>query len=260
MLQATGIATERIDAYWNERSTTYSASVRNELGTSVKRAWHDVLADAIPGFGTERLRVLDIGCGPGFFGILCAEAGCTVDAIDFSAGMLEKARMNAQASEVETRIRFRQGDAQRLPYESGSFDAIVTRNVTWNLEDPYAAYREWHRVLKPGGRMVNFDANWYTYLVDDEQNLQRQIDQLDPETLGAPRSERATDEQCDRCERIARALPLTRCERPAWDMRALRNAGFAHAFADTSVHKRVWTPGEEAFYASSPLFMVVGVK
>lgn len=260
MLQTTATMDEVIEEYWDERSATYSAGVKNELSTATKRAWQSVLAGAVPGFGEERLRVLDIGCGPGFFSVLCAQAGCAVDAIDFSAGMLDRARENARGNGVLGRIRFQQGDAQRLPYASGSFDAIVTRNVTWNLEDPQAAFAEWRRVLKPGGRLVNFDANWYSYLVDDEQNLKRELDQIDPATLGEPADTLATSDQCDRCERIAADLPLTRCARPAWDLEALRRAGFADAFADPTVHERVWTPGEESYYASSPLFMVVGVK
>ena len=47
------------------------------------------------------------------------------------------------------------GDAQALDVESNSFDAIVTRNVTWNLPRPDLAYKEWLRVLKPGGVLYN---------------------------------------------------------------------------------------------------------
>ena len=45
---------------------------------------------------------------------------------------------------------------------------IVTRNLTWNLPHPEKAYGEWCRVLKPGGLLLNFDANWYRYLYDRE--------------------------------------------------------------------------------------------
>ena len=43
------------------------------------------------------------------------------------------------------------GDAQALDVENNSFDVVVTRNVTWNLPRPDLAYKEWLRVLKPGG-------------------------------------------------------------------------------------------------------------
>ncbi|MCQ4823180.1 class I SAM-dependent methyltransferase, partial [Eubacterium callanderi] len=60
-------------------------------------------------------------------------------------------------------------DAHTLDFEDNTFDLIVTRNLTWNLERPDEAYGEWHRVLAPGGRMLNFDANWYLHLYDEDK-------------------------------------------------------------------------------------------
>ena len=58
------------------------------------------------------------------------------------------------------------GDVQNLEnIQDGSFDVIVTRNLTWNLEEPQKAYQEWCRVLKKGGILLNFDAGWYNYLL-----------------------------------------------------------------------------------------------
>ena len=48
-----------------------------------------------------------------------------------------------------------------LRFADNTFDMIVSRNVTWNLEHPDRAYYEWMRVLKPGGVLLNFDASWY---------------------------------------------------------------------------------------------------
>ena len=60
-------------------------------------------------------------------------------------------------------------DAHSLSFADNSFDAIVTRNLTWNLERPGDAYRDWHRGLRPGGVLLNFDAGWYSYLFDAEK-------------------------------------------------------------------------------------------
>lgn len=57
-------------------------------------------------------------------------------------------------------------DAQNLTFHDNMFDVIVSRNLTWNLDSPAKAYREWYRVLKPGSILLNFDANWYAYLYD----------------------------------------------------------------------------------------------
>ena len=62
--------------------------------------------------------------------------------------MLEKARENV--GKYVDRVRFWREDAQNLDFENETFDVIISRNLTWNLEEPARAYAEWMRVLKPG--------------------------------------------------------------------------------------------------------------
>ena len=47
-------------------------------------------------------------------------------------------------------------DAQKLDFEDNTFDVVISRNLTWNLEHPDVAYREWVRVLKVGGKTSEF--------------------------------------------------------------------------------------------------------
>ena len=58
-------------------------------------------------------------------------------------------------------------DAQNLDFKPESFDIIVSRNLTWNLEKPQQAYSEWLKVLKPNGTLLIFDANWYAFLQNE---------------------------------------------------------------------------------------------
>src|SRR4051812_15545982 len=95
-------------------------------------------------------RILDVGCGTGdLTARLRAElqtdvvAGC-----DFSAGMLEQAQARTDA------VRWLQGDATRLPFDDGSFDAVVSTEAFHWFPDPDAALREFHRVLAPAGRVL----------------------------------------------------------------------------------------------------------
>lgn len=99
--------------------------------------------------------------------MILAEAGYHVDAVDYTEGMLEKAKENA--GDLCRNIRFLRMDAQKLDFEDNTFDVVISRNLTWNLEHPDVAYREWVRVLKAGGRLLNFDANWYGYLYEEER-------------------------------------------------------------------------------------------
>ncbi len=95
-------------------------------------------------------RILDVGCGTGDLtarlrGELQTEvvAGC-----DFSSGMLEQAQARTRA------VRWLQGDATKLPFDDGRFDAVVsTESFHW-FPDPDAALREFQRVLAPNGRVL----------------------------------------------------------------------------------------------------------
>jgi malonyl-CoA O-methyltransferase len=99
----------------------------------------------------RNLSVLDLGCGTGRHSLWLAEAGATVTAVDFSEGMLAEARRKPGA---ET-IRFMIHDLhQPLPFQSNSFDVVVSGLVLEHLHDLGNFFAEIRRVLKPGGRAV----------------------------------------------------------------------------------------------------------
>ena len=95
-----------------------------------------------------------------------AKAGHNVTSIDYTENMVNSAIQNAMDAGVD--IEVLQMDAQNLDFEDDTFDLIVTRNVTWVMEQPTKAYSEWIRVLQPGGKMINFDENQYLYLFDED--------------------------------------------------------------------------------------------
>ncbi len=97
------------------------------------------------------LAVLDLGCGTGRHTLWMAAAGASVTAVDFSEGMMEKARAKPGAE----RVRFLVHDLhERLPFADGSFDRVVSGLVLEHLQDMAAFFSEAHRVLKAGGRAV----------------------------------------------------------------------------------------------------------
>jgi ubiquinone/menaquinone biosynthesis C-methylase UbiE len=97
-------------------------------------------------------RVLDLGCGPGDGTTRIASGGATAIGLDYSEGMLEKAR-----HEAGTRGRLTRGDAGRLPFKDGAFDKVVCTNSFHHYPDHFAALKEVRRVLKPGGVLVLVD-------------------------------------------------------------------------------------------------------
>lgn len=255
-----------ITAYWNERASAYSCGVCEELGGEKSEEWACELRNRsieamFCALGEGRVpRVLDLGCGPGFFSILFARMGCSVDALDASEGMLDQARLNVASAGLSESVSLRQGDMGCLPFENDSFDIIASRNVTWLLHDPRAAYAEWGRVLRPGGKLLIFDANWYRYLDDPAIDEQRIADQPTTDILGWDEGCIASQDQERRCEIIARDLPFTYIQRPDWDVKVFSELGFSEVRCDRDVWVRLWTEGEQAFYGSSPLFSIEVTK
>ncbi|HEX4825158.1 MAG TPA: methyltransferase domain-containing protein [Candidatus Polarisedimenticolaceae bacterium] len=107
-------------------------------------------------------RVLDVGCGPGFLSAeLLAEVGPSgaVVGIDASAPMLAAA---ARRCEALGHASFHAGDATRLPVDDASFDRVICVQVLEFVPDVPAALREFHRALRPGGRVLVWDIDWST--------------------------------------------------------------------------------------------------
>lgn len=245
--------------YWTHRAAGYSGVNQEELATGQKQVWSRVLSRRIaarfPERDPESIRVLDVGTGPGFFAIILAGMGYDVTAVDYTASMLEEARRNAGA--LADRINFRQMNAEELLFADHSFDVLVTRNVTWNLHNPEKAYGHWTRVLAPGGLLLNFDANWYRYLWDEEA---KRAHTQDRENLAVSdvRDENAGT-NVDAMEAIARQTPLSMRTRPAWDLKTLSGLGI-QASADEEIWRQVWTREERINNASTPMFLVEGRK
>ena len=246
-------------AYWTHRAPGYSEVNRQELATDQRDVWRQTLIERIsarfPGKAPNEIRVLEVGTGPGFFAILLAEAGYRVTAIDLTPSMLDEARGNAGA--LRHRIEFMEMNAQALEFGDERFDVILSRNVTWNLPEPELAYAEWTRVLKPGGLLLNFDANWYRYLFDADARAAYEQDRKNSAERGL--DDLNVGDQFDRMEAIARRVPLSRADRPAWDVETLMGFGLS-VETDPRIWKRVWSHQEKINLASTPMFMVCGYK
>ena len=116
-------------------------------------AWKVVLGRLLP---PPPSKILEVGAGTGVMSLLLAELGHTVTATDISKGMLDEARR--KASERRLAIAFEIADAELLPFGEKSFDAVFGRHILWTLPHPDRALGEWHRVLRPGGRLVLVDS------------------------------------------------------------------------------------------------------
>ena len=126
-------------------------------------------------------RVLDVGCGPGFFlAELAEEAGADGAAVgvDPSQPMLEIA---ARRCEEHHNVDLLEGEATALPVGDAEFDAALSVQVLEYVEDVPAALAEIGRALRPGGRVVIWDVDWATMSLRtaDDGRMRRVLDAWD---------------------------------------------------------------------------------
>jgi ubiquinone/menaquinone biosynthesis C-methylase UbiE len=108
---------------------------------------------------TDGMRVLDLGCGPGYVSAALARAfpASHVTGIDHDATLL------AMATELVNgtypNVTFVEGRAEQMPGADARFDFAIARYVFQHLPEPVAVARELHRVLEPGGRVAVIDVD-----------------------------------------------------------------------------------------------------
>ncbi|WP_377269881.1 demethylmenaquinone methyltransferase [Peterkaempfera sp. SMS 1(5)a] len=116
------------------------------LSLGQTRAWRRAVARAVDARPGDR--VLDLGAGTGTSSLPFAAAGARVVPCDFSLGMLTEGKRR------HPQLPLTAGDATRLPFADGSFDAVTISFALRNVQDTDTALREMLRVTRPGGRVV----------------------------------------------------------------------------------------------------------
>ena len=154
-MENTAVIKSNIKNYWNWRSKSYGLDA--DRSGRVEDLWQTVMAD-LAGDGKGK-RALDIGTGTGQFAFYLARLGYEVTGVDLSDKMVETARAHAAREGLD--IDFRTGDAENLDFEDGHFDLVVSRNLLWTLVHPDNAVTQWHRVLKPQGKIILSDGFWH---------------------------------------------------------------------------------------------------
>ena len=135
--------TAAVDAYYENES-------------KITCHWDRLSATDLPGLVQTSGVILDLGCGTGTAGYGVKATGATVIGADLSLPCLRAAQ-----SRLDAVVRV---DAVRLPFQSESFDGIVSRGALHHMADPDTVLKEAHRVLKPGGRAVFMDPREYAWL------------------------------------------------------------------------------------------------
>lgn len=115
--------------------------------------------------------VLEVGSGSGAPAVHLAETrGCRITGVDVNAHGVENGERLARSKGLGDRARFMVVDGGApLPIPSGSFDAVVSNDVICHMSSRLDALREWHRVLRPGGRLLFSDALVVTGAISSEE-------------------------------------------------------------------------------------------
>jgi SAM-dependent methyltransferase len=130
--------------------------------------WLDFADRLAIGTGSE---VLEVGSGSGGPAVYLAEKrGCRITGVDINEHGVRNSAALAASRGLADRARFELVDASRpLPFEAGRFDAVVSNDAMCHIRDRLAVLRDWHRVLRPGGRALFTDAMVVTGVVSHEE-------------------------------------------------------------------------------------------
>lgn len=105
--------------------------------------------------------ILDVGCGAGVTPVFIAKTiGCKVVGVDISEGMVGRSNKRVKREHLSEKVELRIADAQDLPFNDNSFDAVITESVTAFPEDKQKAVNEYVRVTKPGGYIGLNESTW----------------------------------------------------------------------------------------------------
>jgi len=102
--------------------------------------------------------VLDVATGTAAVALeLVRQKDCFVVGVDRTPEMLEEGRRRVALAAASKKVRLELGDARKLPFDDGTFDAVTFTYLLRYVDDPAATLRELARVLKPGGVLAGLE-------------------------------------------------------------------------------------------------------
>jgi ubiquinone/menaquinone biosynthesis C-methylase UbiE len=144
---------ENVKQYSDSRKLAARARLHQEY-TIAETPWFPWVAARLP-LATGN-RVLDVGCGPGWFWAAAAGVvpeGLALTLVDLSPGMVQEAMERCWPLNFAS-VEGQQADAAALPFADNSFETVIAMHMLYHVPEPATAIAEMHRVLKPGGSLA----------------------------------------------------------------------------------------------------------
>lgn len=148
LVAITNLDLSTIKASWNQAAPGFDAEHSKENIP----LWMEQIQRLME--NTEGAAFLDVGTGTGFLAQMACRLGCNVTGADLSEEMLALAKRKAALQGLP--IHYVLFDGVTLPFPDGSFDCVANSRLLWTLLDPLRTFREWRRVLRPGGIVLSF--------------------------------------------------------------------------------------------------------
>lgn len=233
---------DKVVTYWSKRAESFSEHKHEEIHSKKKQLWQ---TEFLRHFSAEdKLTVLDVGCGAGFFEMVLSDFGLDVTGVDLTPEMIEKGKelLTRHGANADLKVM----DAEKLDFPDSSFDLVINRNLVWTLPHPVEAYMEWCRVLKPGGTLLVYDAEYAKgfHHYDQMQNLAHK---------------KVTDAMVEECHDIYHMLSISALDRPEWDKAVLERIGYEDVVTDLGVGDILYGEKDQ-FYMPDRMFLIKARK
>ena len=238
---------EDVVKYWTIRTPSFSQIRESEIMQDIGRGWQFALRSTLP--INRYKKILDVGTGTGFFSVLLGRGGYKMTGIDITPAMIDEAKR--EAAKFKVKADFQVMDAEQLEFEDGTFDAVITRNLTWTLPDVEQAYKEWYRVLRAGGKLINYDANYAGAIRQGEAIRTKSGEKV------AYGHDGVTEEMSELNEQITLSLDIGKEDRPDWDKMILKKIGFKRVFIDMDEAESILGLRSDP---AAPMFKIVADK
>ncbi|TWP30571.1 class I SAM-dependent methyltransferase [Apibacter muscae] len=207
-----------IENYWDKQATIWREEKEDAWDLPETKYWLQYFKQLLPTLSGKK--VLEVGTASGYFANLLSLAGYQVTAVDLSSKMIEEAKEVTQ--KLKLSIDYQVMDAQNLDFESNTFDLVFTRLMTWTLPDVNKFYQLSYNILKPQGKLINFDGDMGKIQFSSEEG-----------------HERYPSEIMEEANKIKANLEISKNDRPTYDLELLKKIGFINVVSDNKIQNEI---------------------